>query len=287
MSNPKETENMTTTEDPEVVEVIEVEQPELLKAAREAEEAPAPGPTPGADEPEVIASGASLAPVIDVPPEQQAHWYWIGLSERCPQRGQVDIAGISFPKFTCSQEPTQDPRVAHLVKRRGDIQRLTRAQLETLAKRLPRTILRMTKRVETPYGGAPRTVWAVSKIIVPTAEEHEKLRAWASKHNKPYPRNRLYTPHPDDKPLADYIYLVYLGGKKCEPRAVETEEPLPISLTGVAVPPKRAEPATTDLNDVRPERKIPTLAEIELPKESDERPRINLSTHQQKDPYGG
>lgn len=177
--------------------------------------------------------GSRLIPDLSIPKREIALTrYWFGLLPDCPV-DPIHVGYVTFAKIMelvsigPGGETIRNPMI-------GCCAALQRAHIEQLVKTLPRLIIRFQDRIigkmqtdgvtEDMEAPAEPEVMRIGHVIrIPTDDEvefHKKAGTY-----------QPYIPIEEDKPAADYLFLVkqdMRGG----------DYPAPLSQTGIELPPK-------------------------------------------------
>lgn len=180
----------------------------------------------------------SLAPdlgELGTPVEDaREQFFWVGLFPECPESA-IHLAGITFQKVTERLYSVD----GHTMKKRqpqvGGIAKITREQMERLAERVPRTVIRFFDTPPQLRDSEEEIVEVLTNrgpvrghcLTVPTDEE----RALARSQKRP---TRAYRAAENDRNVAHYIYCVPCENQK-SPR-VGSDYPAPVSETGLDWP---------------------------------------------------
>lgn len=161
----------------------------------------------------------------------QSYVFWVGAKPAMPTES-CDIAGVNFPKLNVIKRTKNGKQDEFPVI--GSLVRLTRPQVEEIASRMSRTIIRFNgpkqdrqPGAETAEAGVERPYRKGQLITIPTAEELETRR-----------KNQFaaipYEQGPFDEPVADYLFA-----QLCEDQDQPTRGsvyPDPLSVTGLSWP---------------------------------------------------
>jgi hypothetical protein len=186
---------------------------------------------------EIIAADA-LVPKLERRPQDEAHWYWIGLTSDCP-RESIDLAGISFPKVNALVSWIQSGK-GILKPQVGCLIRLTRARVRAIAEAVSCRIVRFVGPAAEPGSGQDVGQGSARRqgilLRVPSADEIAEARRKGK-------RVREIDSRETDVPLASFVYMALLGGERPTPRGEFAVPPDPVAVTGIAVAPATMAPA--------------------------------------------
>jgi hypothetical protein len=198
-----------------------------------------------------IIAGADLAPVRNAPLAEEQFWFWLGALHEAP-RESFHVAGLEFPKvgdivFKKRGDVQIQDRMMHL----GTILRLSRARLLQLGAALPRKIVRPVwwKKSRGDVGDDDRSRAPLMQGSILSINTPEDI---AKAHNNGRVM-RSHTPQAGDVPIARYLYAVWLDEVSPSMRPVSSPMPLPLSETGLVIPPEgaRAVPEDEQINTAR------------------------------------
>lgn len=186
---------------------------------------------------EAAKPGAHLAPPIEPGPQVSLYWFHVGLLPNVP-RGQIDIAGVHFPKY--QEDVRIDPENGKTIrtKKRGAVVPLSQHQLDELEKRLPKLFLRTFRsgvRIDGQNTGETSPRYGAKLMKEKSIEEHE--REQASNREAGMIVNHVYRPiifEKGDKRVAEVLYMRFLGGKHA--RMVDMDHPIPPPLIETGIP---------------------------------------------------
>lgn len=165
-------------------------------------------PAPKKTKSSVVADGASLAPDLSqyAAGTERSYAYWVGVAAGCP-KPVVHMAGIAFQMKTEIRDPDGDQRIP----RDGAITMLTENQINLLAERVPRTIVRFRKGPlpdkadsgsnVTDHSERPKTFTGGTVFTIPTQNDIDLAKA--QRRNVP-----SYRKQPSDRPIAEFIYCI-------------------------------------------------------------------------------
>lgn len=167
------------------------------------------------------------------PPQERGAPYWLGVLPDAPFVW-ADCAGINFPKV--NEKLIRKGMRTERLPCAGAIVYLTAAQIELLAERLPRKVVRPIPPRKREPGEIPeiearnqRPTGAIT-LTIPTAEELVELRKSPQLRH----RAREFVAREGDTPLARWIYCVP-AGSDVEPRPINARLPESIEQTGLVI----------------------------------------------------
>jgi hypothetical protein len=167
-------------------------------------------------------------PILEPAPGEERRYFWVGALPELPHEF-YDMAGIGFPKQTELVRRVDSVGRTERIRCRGHVLALTASQLERLAERLGRTIVRPAPFAEETGAGVVldrdvgRRPWG-RVVTSPSAEMIEATK------NRTRPM-RPVEPRHGDRAVAEFLYLVPVENNK--PHFFDTELPKPIAETGL------------------------------------------------------
>jgi len=168
-------------------------------------------------------------PLVEPAPGEERRLFWCGALDELPS-AFCDLAGIGFPKLTELVRRVDSVGRTERIRLRGHVLALTMRQLESLAERLGRTIVRPTPGpTAEPYTGEIRDKGAGNAPwgTIITSPSAEMIKATAHMRRPMRPLE----PRRGDRPLAEFIYCV--PAESLKPNLWDTELPKPIAETGL------------------------------------------------------
>lgn len=170
------------------------------------------------------------------PPErvEGGHWYWVGILPGAPC-SNVTVGGIAFPRSTeACYVNTRDPNVNERIPIEGDILRLTREEIQSIASAVARRGVRFV-HAGNPEAEAKR---AQEGYLSPLGEIVRYSRQADIDEARAAGRLAVpVLPRGGDRPLGDFLYCELLKEDCPRPRWLGQHDlPRPISEVGIELP---------------------------------------------------
>ena len=196
-------------------------------------------PKPIAAEPSTATSTADVirveSPKPLAPELVDRWWYWCGVLPHAPFTG-AHTGTVSWQRESMVFRWSGHSHRKEGVRMLGMLHLLSRADLETIAQRLARQIVRPVRAASFEprlpgvenVGDSPRDVGQV--VTLPTPQELEEFA-------QNYRIRRRPSAHlqPGDEPLAQFVYCVPCNEDQPHPRPIGTPLPLSVAETGIAL----------------------------------------------------